>query len=179
MGVVAVTPAAAANASPRSCSPLVVDPRGDTEAGVAPGEPDRPDLDILAVDLGTRDDSLVVTASMASPSPAVPLPAGLIDITFDLGSTTYNAYKYYGVDGTIYGFNNDAGGHTVTGTSASSGLVRINVPRRLISAATGAKVSNLDAVTYELVGTNDAASGTSRDSGGSRHTYRLGSRGCL
>jgi hypothetical protein len=178
-GVVVVLPPAAAHAGPRACSPLVVDARGDTEAGLAPGAPDRPDLDLLAVDLGVRGDSLIVTASMAAPSPSVPVPAGLIDITFDIGSTTYNAYKWDGVDGTIYGFNNAAGGHTVTGTSGADGVVRINVPRRLIPAASGSKVSDLEAVTYEYLGTNEWAYGDSRDSARTRRIYRLGSRGCL
>jgi hypothetical protein len=175
---VGVIPTAAAHAGPR-CSPLIVDPRGDTVAGLAPGEPDRPDLDVLALDLGQRGDSLVVTAQMAAPSPTLRLPAGLIDVTFDVGSTTYNAYRWDGLDGTIYGFNNASGGHAVTGTSDASGLVQIIVPRRLLPAAVGAKATDLQVVTFEYVGTNDTAYGDSRDEAGTRRTYRLGSRGCL
>lgn len=179
IGAVGLVPAAAGHALTKPCRPLVVDPRGDLEAGAATGAPDRDDLDILALDLGGSGDRLVVTVSMAAP-PSTPVPASLIDITFDVGSTTYNAYKYAGVDGTIYGFNSPAGSHVVTGTTdPQSGLVRISVPRRLIGAVAGTTIRDVGANTEELLGTNAVAVGDFRDSAGSRRTYRLGARGCL
>lgn len=177
---VMILPAGVGHGSPKPCRPLILDPRGDLEAGLAPGAPDRPDLDVLAVDLGTRDDTLIVTLAMAASPPTIPLPAGLIDVTFDIGSTTYNAYKYSGIDETIYGFNNPAGGHAVTGTTdARTGQVRISVPQKLIRASARAPVRALTAHTEELLGTNATAMGHLRDSAGSRLTHRLGSRGCL
>lgn len=176
---VVIAPAAAGHMS-RTCSPLVVDPRGDLESGVVPGAPDRPDLDILAVDLGASGDKLIVSLAMASPPAALPVPAALIDVTFDIGSMTYNAYKYAGLDGTIYGFNNATGGYIVTGTTdPENGLVRIQVPRHLIVASARATVRDVGAYTEELVGTNATAIGHARDTAGSRLTYRVGSRGCL
>lgn len=177
---VAVVPAAAGQTSRKPCTPLLLDPRDDLEAGLAPGAPDRPDLDILAVDLGADDDMLIVSLAMAAPPAALPAPAGLIDVLFEIGPTAYNAYKYAGVDGTIYGFNNSTGGHVVTGTTdPRTGLVRIRVPRQLIGASARDFVRDVGAYTDELLGTSATAIAHPRDTAAAGVTYSLGSRGCL
>ena len=171
--------AVVADAATTQCTPLVADARGDEADGLFPGEPYRADLDVLAVDLGTSTHDLVITVKLAGYDP-VPAPPRLVDLLFDIGATTYNAYKYVGPEGTIYGFNNPSGGHTVTGTTdANNGTVRIRVPRRLLGVKAGSIIRDVAVDTDELIGINSAAYGSTRDSAESRRTFGLGSRGCL
>ncbi|HVE98572.1 MAG TPA: hypothetical protein VNA12_05270 [Mycobacteriales bacterium] len=169
-----------AHAAPKPCAPLAVDRRGDLEAGPLPDGPYAKGLDLLAVDLASTAQHLVVTVRVADGDAApVAVPATVVDVLFEIGPVLYNAYRYVGPEGTIYGFNNTVGGHTVTGTSDRSGTVRIKVPRSLVAAKPGAVIGGLGADTYEMVGTNVVADGWMRDSAGSTRTYRYGARGCL
>lgn len=171
--------AVVADAGTRRCNPLVIDARGDEVDGLFPGEPYRADLDVQAVDLATTPNDLVITVRLGGYDPG-PAPSRLVDLLFDMGKTTYNAYKYIGPEGTIYGFNNADGGHAVTGTTdESNGTVRIRVPRRLLGVKPGSTIRDVAVTTDELVGVNSAAYGSTRDTAESRRTFRLGSQGCL
>ncbi len=174
-----VVTAGGSSAQVARCTPVAVDPAGDQEPGVIPGDTNRPDLDLRALDLGGDARTLVVTIKTEG-TDTMPLPPRLTDVVFDIKGDTYNAYKYVGPEGTIYGFNNADGSHAITGsTDARTNIVRLRIPVHLLRARAGDLVINVAANTEELLGVNALASGHMRDSAGGRRSYRLGSRGCI